>query len=73
MRVEYVVNEALAEDAENVFDDMSLSWQKIDGTSINFGFVSDPHWFRFKVKNLNHSDNRWVLYSMYTMVDYLDY
>lgn len=72
-RIDFLVDPSNKLNKENITHQEENAWQPLERDSINFGFTTEPHWFRFSVKNNHPTEAYWVLYSSYTMADYLDF
>lgn len=71
--IEFLVDSKNNLHPKDLLTKTELNWQTITTDSINFGFTTEPHWFRLTVKNNHPREAYWLLHSSYTMTDYLDF
>jgi len=66
--VDFLMDETNTLEIPNV--QSNPNWQAVDRRNINFGFIKNTLWLRFKV--IAKEDGDWVLYIPYPLLDYLE-
>ncbi len=66
--VEYLMDESNTLEFHNI--QQNKNWQKVTRPNINFGFIKNTLWLRFRV--VAQADADWVLYISYPLLDHLE-
>lgn len=66
--VDFLMDETNALEMHNI--QSNPNWRAVDRRNINFGFIKNTLWLRFKL--IAKEDGEWVLYIPYPLLDYLE-